>query len=128
LEKTRAAMNNAFPDANIINYQKLISRLSLPDPNDRHVLAASIKANAEIIVTFNLKDFPAASLKNHIIEVQHPDTFITNLINLDKTTALEALNNQVMRLRNPPKSVDEVLVILEKCGLTNSVAKLKDQT
>src|SRR5260370_9234777 len=61
LVKTRKAMDNAFPDANTTNYQELVSGLSLPDPDDKHVLAAAIVANAEIIVTSNLKDFPADS-------------------------------------------------------------------
>jgi predicted nucleic acid-binding protein len=126
LEKTRKAMDSAFPDANTTNYQKLIRDLSLPDPGDKHVLAAAIAANAEIIVTFNLKDFPADFLKRYDIEAQHPDEFVSDLIDLDKTSALEALNNQVKRLRNPPKSVDDVLQALEKCGLTNSVMNLRN--
>jgi predicted nucleic acid-binding protein len=125
LEKTRKAMDNAFPDAKITNYEGLISNLSLPDPNDRHILAAAIKASAPIIVTSNLKDFPIECLKCYDTEVQHPDEFISNLIFHDKTSALEALNNQVKRLRNPPMSIDDVLLILEKCGLKNTVANLK---
>lgn len=125
LEKTRIAMDSAFPDATITNYESLIKGLSLPDKNDRHVLAAAIRVKADVIVTANLKDFPPAYLKTFDIDVQHPDEFITNLINLDKTKSLEALDNQVKRLKNPPKTMDEVLAILEKCGLSNSVSILR---
>jgi len=126
LERSRKAMDSAFPDANVTNYKKLISGISLPDVDDRHVVAAAIEGNAEIIVTFNLKDFPLDYLKSLDIEVQHPDDFVRSLIDIDKTSALEALNNQVKRLKTPPKSLEDVLQMLEKCGLINSVASLKD--
>lgn len=56
--------NKAFPDALVLNYDKLIDKLELPDPKDRHVLAAAIKTNANVIVTNNLKDFPELYLEN----------------------------------------------------------------
>lgn len=98
----------------------------MPDNNDRHVLAAAIKANANIIVTFNIKDFPSSYLKSFGIEVQHPDKFITNLINVDKQTSIKAFNNQVRSLKNPPKSGEEVLSVLAKCGLKNCIEKLQN--
>ncbi|SHH08154.1 PIN domain-containing protein [Flavobacterium micromati] len=57
-EKRVQRANNAFPDALVPNYEGLIGNLTLPDENDRHVLAAAIKSNADVIVTNNLKDFP----------------------------------------------------------------------
>ena len=57
-EKRVQKANSAFPDALVSNYESLIINLTLPDENDRHVLAAAIKSNADIIVTNNLKDFP----------------------------------------------------------------------
>ncbi len=125
LEKARAAMNAAFPDANITHYEEIMKGLSLPDEKDRHVLAAAIKARVDVIVTFNLKDFPAEYLKKYDIEAQHPDEFIANFIGLDKAKSLEALQNQVRSLKNPPKSKGEVLELLERCGLQKSVAHLK---
>ncbi len=126
LERARNAMNSAFPDANIVNYQKLITGLSLPDSNDRHVLAAAIKGEAQVIVTVNLKDFPIHMLRGYAIRAQHPDGFISYLIDSDKEGALKALQNQVKRLRNPQLPIDEVLENLERNGLTNSVAKLRN--
>ena len=63
-------------DAKIEGYEYLISNLSLPDENDRHVLAAAIHASADAIVTFNLKDFPEEELQKYNIEAIHPDDFI----------------------------------------------------
>ena len=126
LEKTRDAMNAAFPDSNIFNYEETISSLSLPDINDRHILAAAIKVNADVIVTFNLKDFPPAYLKSFGIEVQHPDQFIVDLIKIDMRKCLLALNNQVQSLKNPPKSKEDVLDALVRCGLKNSALSLKE--
>ncbi len=118
-------MNAAFPEANIFDYQRIIKELSLPDKNDRHVLAAAIKAKADVIVTFNLKDFPTDYLKGFGVEVQHPDLFISQLIKIDQKKCLVALNNQIESLKNPPKSKDDVLNALIKCGLSNSVKNLK---
>ena len=94
--------------------------------DDKHVLAAAIRGNANVIVTFNLKDFPAAYLKTFDIEPQHPDTFVSNIINLDINKAIEALNNQVKSLRNPPKTKKDVLESLKNCGLKASVALLEE--
>lgn len=125
LEKTHNAMNSAFPDSNITNYEELIPNLSLPDENDRHVLAAAVRANADVIITSNLKDFPLDYLKTYDIEVQHPDEFVCNLIMLNKIEALSALNNQIKSLKNPPKTKEEVLETLAKCGLSKAVELLK---
>lgn len=120
LQRTCDAMNAAFPDATVTNYSEIMSGLILPDFDDRHVLAAAIKCNADVIVTFNLKDFPVNYLKAYDIEPQHPDDFIMNIIHLDEATALQALTNQIKRLKNPSKSTIEVLDTLENGGLVKS--------
>jgi len=76
IEARRAAMDAALPDCLVDDYQHLIPGLTLPDLDDRHVLAAAIAARADVIVTKNLKDFPPAALEPHGIEAQHPDTFL----------------------------------------------------
>lgn len=62
LERTIREMKNAFPDSGVENYESLILSLQLPDEDDRHVLAAAIRCKADVIVTFNVKDFPAKDL------------------------------------------------------------------
>jgi len=77
LERTRELMNRAVPDCLIEGYESLVPALVLPDPHDRHVLAAAISVGARVIVTFNEKDFPSKTLAQFGIEAQHPDEFAT---------------------------------------------------
>lgn len=126
LERTRAAMDSAFPDANVENYEDLISAIKLSDEDDRHVAAAAIRGKADVIITLNLKDFPESVLSNYDMDVQSPDEFILNLINQDRKKCLKALENQVRSLNHPPKTRGEVLKTLTNCGLIKSVGLLKD--
>jgi len=64
-------------------------------------------------------------LKVHGIEAQNPDVFILNLISTNKSKVKEALTRMVNGLNNPPKSAEDVLVTLEKCGLLNTVKFLR---
>lgn len=125
LERTKKAMNNAFPDGNIENFEVLIESLTLPDKNDRHVLAAAIKGQVNIIVTSNVKDFPEKYINRFDIEVSDADTFARNLIDLDRDKSIEALDSLVKSLKNPPQTKESILTTLEKCGLTRTVAKLR---
>ena len=82
LERTRDLMDQATRDCLVAGYETLISGLSLPDPDDRHVLAAAITARCDVIVTSNLRDFPQAAVTPHGIEVQHPDDFLSSRLDL----------------------------------------------
>lgn len=80
LRRIRKLMEKALPGAAIGGYEDLVSTLSLPDPSDRHVLAAAIRAEAGYIVTFNTTDFLDEELAPHGIEATGPDTFTSELI------------------------------------------------
>lgn len=125
LATTRQRMDNAIEDALVTGYHDLIDGLSLPDPGDRHVLAAAIAGRADVIVTFNLKDFPAASLKRYGIEALHPDLFVRHNFDLDPAMALAAVRDQRASLRNPPQAVDTFLDTLNRQGLPETVAYLR---
>ena len=125
LTRTRSLMNEAVRDCLVTGYEDLIDSLKLPDPNDRHVLAAAIRASAEIIVTFNLGDFPADLLARFEIEAQHPDGFLIDLLELAPGTVCTAVKRQREGLRNPPKTAEELLAALESQGLTRAVARLR---
>ena len=106
--------NKAFPDALVKNYEPLIESLDLRDPKDRHVLAAAIKANADIIVTNNLKDFPAEILEIYGMGAKSADDFLTDIIDLNQDTAVEAFRKLVMFRRNPDLDEYQVLDALRK--------------
>lgn len=126
LQRTIDIMNLAFEDAEISDFNEISKGLQLPDPNDIHVLAAAIKGRADVIVTNNLEDFPVDYISQFNIEVIHPDAFILNVIDLDPELALVALNEQVARLKNPPRSVDDVLGIFERNGLKKSAKRFRE--
>ena len=94
LERTRTLMNSHVRDCLVTGYEPLIEGLALPDPDDRHVLAAAIRTRASVIVTFNLKDFPANVLEPLGVESQHPDEFITHLIDLNPAAVCAAAKRQ----------------------------------
>lgn len=125
LARTRTLMNEAVRDCLVTGYEGLIDSLTLPDPDDRHILAAAIHADAEVIVTFNLKDFPAAALASYNIEAQHPDEFLGSLFDAAPGPVCGAVKRQREGLRNPPKTAEELLVTLESQGLVQTVARLR---
>jgi len=125
LERTRDLMNQHVRDCIVEGYESLTPSLELPDPNDRHVLAAAIHANASVIVTFNLKDFPPEYVAQYGIEAQHPDEFITHLIDLNQARVCAAAEEQRSSLRHPPKTIEEYLDTLLRQGLPQTTALLR---
>ena len=73
-------MDAAVPDARVDGYQELVESLSLPDPDDRHVLAAAITAQADVLITWNLRHFPQETVSAAGIEVLTPDDLICRLL------------------------------------------------
>ena len=112
-------MNSAFDGAMVDDedWGPLVAGLELPDPEDRHVLAAAIAGGAESIITFNLKDFPAARIDPHHVNAIHPDTFLLDQLDLAPAKVLSALHQQTRRLRNPPMDLSGLLTRLERCGV-----------
>jgi predicted nucleic acid-binding protein len=107
----------AFPDALVLNYEPLIAGLTLPDPKDCHVLAAAIKTNANVIVTNNLKDFPADYLAQFGLVAKSADDFISDIIDLNHDQAVQAFRRLVLNRRNPDLDEYQVLDQLRKNGL-----------
>lgn len=123
LDRTSALMDQAIPDSLVTGYEALIAGLTLPDPEDRHVLAAAIRGKAGIIVTFNGKDFPRTTLLPYGIETLHPDRFIETLYDLDQAMVVAAARRQRAQLKNPPLEVERYLDILRRQELVQT-AKL----
>jgi len=117
LQRTRDLMNEAVLDCMVHDYENLIEALTLPDPNDRHVFAAAIRCRADVIVTYNLKDFPEEILSQQDIQAQHPDEFISHLIDLSPGVVCSAVKRMRANLKNPPYSVGQLFSTLEGRGL-----------
>jgi len=109
----------------VTGFEELIESLTLPDPNDRHVLAAAIRSQAGVIVTYNLKDFPESVLDAYGIEAQHPDEFVTHLFDLAAGAVCYCVRCQREALKKPPVSVPELLNTFLSLGLATTVAHLE---
>ena len=125
LERTRRKMDEHVDDCLIEGYEHLIDTLDLPDPNDRHVLAAAVHAGARIIVTFNLGDFPESALAPYGIKAMPPDDFVAFLIEYDPRIVLEAMTLHRTNLRNPPKTADEFVESLQRHQMPKTAAFLR---
>jgi hypothetical protein len=125
VERIRDLMNSHVRDCLVSGYEWWIPELHLPDPDDRHVLAAAIHAGAEVIVTFNLADFPGDVLSSYEIEAQHPDLFIMRLFESGPELVCQAAKRQRESLKNPPLTVEAYLASLERQGILNTVATLR---
>ncbi|MFM0244588.1 PIN domain-containing protein [Paraburkholderia sediminicola] len=123
--RVRELMDAHVRDALVDNYEHLIPAIDLPDPDDAHVVAAAVHCGAELIVTFNLKDFPTDALSTFNVAALHPDDFIADLFDLNQAKVLEAMAEHRKSLKNPPKSVEEYLDTLGGLGLTQTVSVVR---
>lgn len=118
-------MNAALRDCLVTGYEPLIDSLALPDPDDRHVLAAAIRARAQVIVTNNLTDFPTPALQTWDIEAKSPDDFVLDQLDLSRDTVYGAVQRIADSWRQPPGTVTDVIAVLERDGLVQSAATLR---
>lgn len=125
LQRRRVLMNRAVRDCLITGFEPLVEGLKLPDPDDRHVLAAAIRAGAQVIVTNNRKDFPSDYLDNWGIERKNADEFIMDLMGLDDRVVYACVHEIATSRRRPLQTFEDVLGQLERSGLTESVAALR---
>jgi len=125
LSETRRLMDFHLPDALVEGFEPLIETLSLPDPDDRHVLAAAIHAKAPTIVTWNLRDFPSSALAPHSIQAVSPDAFTLQLLEESQSEVLQALATQRERLQRPAQTATQFLETLSRQGLTRFVSALE---
>ena len=127
LEQTkRLMMTRVVNDAVVTGYQGLIDTLELPDPDDRHVLAAAIMCHAQTIMTFNRRDFPDSVLEPLGIKAVRPDEVILDLIDLDAIRVQRALLSLHASLKKPPMTIEHLLDLLSRDGLTRSTEVLRE--
>jgi predicted nucleic acid-binding protein len=125
LDRTRKLMNSAVRDVLVTGYEPLIDILELPDEADRHVLAAAIKAHAQVVVTDNVKDFPQDALSPWGIEAKDADAFVLDQICLDRARVYSRVQQIADSRRHTVTTVADVLTELERNGLLESVARLR---
>ena len=125
LDRLRDLMNAAVRDCLVSGYEPLIEGLKLPDPNDRHVLAAAIKSGAQVIVTRNLKHFPAPDLEAWDIEAKSPDAFVLDQVGIDGRVVASCVRQIADSRTNPPEAVEDILAQLERDGLVEAVVALR---
>jgi predicted nucleic acid-binding protein len=125
LTRTRELMNRFGNDWRVPPYRHLIPALVLPDPDDRHVLAAAIAAKAPVLVTLNTGDFPEATLSGYGVRAVPPDAFACELREAEPERFLRAVREHRAGLKNPPKTVPEYLSSLEACGLPRTAHLLR---
>lgn len=123
--KQRASIERAFPEGVTAVSDTLIEGLTLPDPDDRHVLAAAIMTKASVIVTNNLRDFPQLVLSAYEIEALSADDFIADCIDLGQAEALAALRTMRERLRSPTMDPEALIKRIEQCGLIQTAKILE---
>lgn len=107
------AMERAFPEACVSGYEDLIDSIVLPDPDDRHVVAAAIIADAEHIITENLKDFPPDCIEKYGIEAVSADDFLTSTFELYPGPATSALRKMRQSYKKPIMGPSEFLYDLQ---------------
>ena len=110
-------MNRSFADALVEGWQDFESSLLLPDPGDRHVVAAAILGRADVIVTANLRDFPDEVLAPLGIAVVDPDDFLLDQLDLAPRVVLEVIRDQAAHTRRPPLTPTDLIARLARCGV-----------
>ncbi|SDE52213.1 PIN domain-containing protein [Paraburkholderia lycopersici] len=128
LEIRRNCMREAVPDWEVPKaaWTPLIGGFTLPDPNDRHVLAAAIAGHADCIVTANRRDFPAEIASEYGIEIVDPDRFIINQWDLDSLGAMGAFKQMRARRKKPESSVEDFAQAFERSGLPSTAQRIRD--
>ena len=126
LERCKKQMNTAAPDCVVSVYQPLVATLNLPDPQDRHVPAAAIVARANVIVTFNAKDFPEEVLTPLGLHTRHPDEFIADVESLDSALFVEHVCFDIGHYRAPPLTVAHYCASLRKAGVPKTADLIEE--
>ncbi len=128
LARTRMLMNAHTLDCLTTGYEPWIDKITLPDPQDRHVLALAIHTKANVIITYNLKDFPSATLQEYKIRPLHPDSFIMDLFLQHPTEAFTSAQRHRLSLKHPPKTADEYLHIIGQQKLPSLQQHLRNHS
>lgn len=126
LQRTRELMDRHAEDSLLTGYEHRMQAIDLPDAGDRHVLAAAIEAKADLILTWNLRDFPDALLSLHGVRAATPDELLSKLIQNSRQEMITLLREARLSLKLPPLTGPEYLATLTHQGLTRTCALLEN--
>lgn len=110
-------MQAAFDDACVTGWESVVTGVVLPDPDDRHVVAAAMLGRADLLVTANVRDFPPEVLEPLGLEVQHPDDFLLNQLDLEPDLTIATLHQQAAATKRPTVTTAALLEKLGRCGV-----------
>ncbi|MGO1497617.1 PIN domain-containing protein [Agrococcus casei] len=122
------SMNEAFDDAMVDGWEPLVESIELPDPNDRHVVAAALVGRADIIVTENIRDFPSSALAPLRLEAVTADEFLLDQFDLKPALARRIVCDQAAAMVRPPTTEEQLLQSLARSGapgFARAVSELK---
>lgn len=113
MDRLRAHLNTAFPEALIHDYEHMIPFMTNHE-GDKHVLAAAVVGRADAIVTWNVHHFPPLACEPFGIVVQTPDAFLCGLHEENPDLMATIVDEQAAHLRNPRLTTQELLAVLSK--------------
>lgn len=122
----RTLVDRTVLDCRVTGYEPLIGSFKLPDVNNEHVLAAAVKTRADVIVTFNLKDFPADILTPLGIEAKHPDIFLLDLFGISTDAFIAAVEADFRHYRTPAITFSDYAASLSKAGIPGTAARIAE--
>jgi predicted nucleic acid-binding protein len=125
VRQQEAVIRSTFEECFVTGHQPLMAGLKLPDPDDRHVLAAAIRCSAQVIVTENHKDFPSEVLDEYGVERLGADDMLANTYDLFPSGGARALRRVRKRYDNPAMSPSEFLLDLTRHGLSKLAAQAR---
>lgn len=120
-----STIKEKFDEALVTDYESRIPEMPINE-KDRHVLAVAVTCGAQIIVTQNLKHFPQAQLAPFEIEALSADKFLIQLFHRDPEQIAMAITRLSKRLRNPPRTEEDILLRLERLA-PNFVRLIRDE-
>lgn len=126
LEITRRLMSDALPMAPVRGYEQYLPAISLPDPNDCHVLAAAIVARASLILTWNFRHFPSNELEKFGVRAETPDAFLSDVYDQVPELTIGSLANARRNLTKTKVSSSDFINILANQKLTQLANRARD--
>jgi predicted nucleic acid-binding protein len=124
VDRLISTLNGFFSDALVEGYEELVGRME-NHPKDRHVLAAALQGNADVLLTFNLRDFTVRPVGEGFPELMHPDAFLLDVLDRAPGQVVRLLYRQVAEHKRPPKHVQGLLDVLDRTGVPGFAAEVR---